>query len=89
MLQDRRRELALRASSRKEMARSATAESCTGGLLAKMLTDIAGSSAYFRQGWITYSNEAKTNLLGVPRKRSSTTARSASKRSSRDGRAAR
>ena len=37
-----------------------TAESCTGGLLAKMLTDIAGSSAYFRQGYVTYSNEAKT-----------------------------
>jgi nicotinamide-nucleotide amidase len=45
----------------------ATAESCTGGLLAKMLTDIPGSSAYFRQGYITYSNEAKTDLLNVPR----------------------
>jgi nicotinamide-nucleotide amidase len=44
----------------------ATAESCTGGLLAKMLTDIPGSSRYFRQGWVTYSNEAKTDLLGVP-----------------------
>ncbi len=44
----------------------ATAESCTGGLLAKMLTDIPGSSAYFRQGWVTYSNEAKEMLLGVP-----------------------
>jgi len=43
-----------------------TAESCTGGLLAKMLTDIPGSSAYFRQGWITYANEAKTQMLGVP-----------------------
>lgn len=43
-----------------------TAESCTGGLVAKMLTDIAGSSAYFRQGWVTYANEAKTQLLGVP-----------------------
>jgi nicotinamide-nucleotide amidase len=42
-----------------------TAESCTGGLLAKLLTDIAGSSAYFKQGWVTYSNEAKTDLLGV------------------------
>jgi nicotinamide-nucleotide amidase len=43
-----------------------TAESCTGGLLAKLLTDIPGSSAYFKQGFITYSNEAKMNLLGVP-----------------------
>jgi nicotinamide-nucleotide amidase len=42
-----------------------TAESCTGGLLAKFLTDTPGSSAYFRQGWVTYSNEAKTELLGV------------------------
>jgi nicotinamide-nucleotide amidase len=44
----------------------ATAESCTGGLLAKMLTDIPGSSAYFQRGWVTYSNEAKQDLLGVP-----------------------
>jgi nicotinamide-nucleotide amidase len=43
-----------------------TAESCTGGLLAKYLTDIPGSSAYFQQGFITYANEAKTRLLGVP-----------------------
>ncbi|MDB5322902.1 MAG: CinA-like protein [Phycisphaerales bacterium] len=45
-----------------------TAESCTGGLLAKFLTDIPGSSAYFKQGWITYSNEAKTEMLGVDAK---------------------
>lgn len=44
----------------------ATAESCTGGLLAKMLTDIPGSSKYFRQGYVTYSNEAKTDMLNVP-----------------------
>ncbi len=43
----------------------ATAESCTGGLLAKYLTDIAGSSSYFTHGWVTYSNEAKTQMLGV------------------------
>jgi len=43
-----------------------TAESCTGGLLAKYLTDVPGSSAYFKRGWITYENEAKTELLGVP-----------------------
>jgi len=44
----------------------ATAESCTGGLLAKVLTDVPGSSAYFRYGWVTYANEAKQDLLGVP-----------------------
>jgi nicotinamide-nucleotide amidase len=43
----------------------ATAESCTGGLLAKFITDVPGSSKYFQRGWITYSNEAKTELLGV------------------------
>lgn len=50
------------ASSRKTVT---TAESCTGGLLAKMLTDISGSSDFFKQGWVTYSNEAKTSRLGV------------------------
>jgi nicotinamide-nucleotide amidase len=45
----------------------ATAESCTGGLLAKQLTDRPGSSAYFERGVVTYSNVAKTELLGVPR----------------------
>jgi len=50
------------ASSRKTVT---TAESCTGGLLAKMLTDIPGSSDFFKQGWITYSNKAKTERLGV------------------------
>jgi len=43
-----------------------TAESCTGGLLGKMLTDIAGSSAYYGFGWVTYANVAKEKLLGVP-----------------------
>jgi nicotinamide-nucleotide amidase len=43
----------------------ATAESCTGGLLAKCLTDIAGSSDYFERGWVTYSNAAKQSELGV------------------------
>jgi len=43
----------------------AVAESCTGGLLAKLLTDIPGASEYFKYGWITYSNEAKTAELGV------------------------
>lgn len=43
----------------------ATAESCTGGLLAGMFTDVPGSSAYFRQGWVTYTNDAKMQQLGV------------------------
>lgn len=44
----------------------AVVESCTGGLLAKQLTDVAGSSAWFDRGLITYSNQAKQSLLGVP-----------------------
>lgn len=44
----------------------AIAESCTGGLAAKLITDAQGSSRYFKAGWITYSNEAKTAELGVP-----------------------
>ncbi len=42
------------------------AESCTGGLLGSMITDVPGSSDYFAAGYITYSNDAKQNLLGVP-----------------------
>ena len=45
----------------------ALAESCTGGLLAKRLTDLPGSSAYFKEGLVTYSNEAKERMLGVPK----------------------
>src|SRR6202011_3669380 len=45
----------------------ATAESCTGGWIAKALTDIAGSSQWFVEGFVTYSNEAKVLRLGVPR----------------------
>ena len=44
----------------------ATAESCTGGLVAGALTEIAGSSDVFERGFVTYSNEAKTEWLGVP-----------------------
>lgn len=45
--------------------RLATAESCTGGLIAACCTDLAGSSNWFERGFVTYSNEAKTELLGV------------------------
>lgn len=44
----------------------ATVESCTGGLIAASLTEIAGSSAVVEAGFVTYSNEAKTQLVGVP-----------------------
>jgi nicotinamide-nucleotide amidase len=44
----------------------ATAESCTGGLVAAALTDIAGSSDVLDRGFVTYSNEAKQQMLGVP-----------------------
>ena len=43
-----------------------TAESCTGGWIAKALTDIAGSSQWFVEGFVTYSNESKIRRLGVP-----------------------
>ena len=45
-----------------------TAESCTGGLLAKSITDIPGSSDVFELGMVTYSNRIKTEFLGVPEK---------------------
>ena len=43
-----------------------TAESCTGGLIAAACTDLAGSSEWFERGFVSYSNAAKTDLLGVP-----------------------
>ena len=43
-----------------------TAESCTGGLIAASCTDLSGSSAWFERGFVTYSNAAKTDMLGVP-----------------------
>jgi nicotinamide-nucleotide amidase len=43
------------------------AESCTGGWISKMITDIAGSSQWFNEGFVTYSNESKHERLGVPR----------------------
>ncbi len=42
-----------------------TAESCTGGWIAKCITDVAGSSGWFERGFVTYSNQAKLDLLGV------------------------
>lgn len=42
-----------------------TAESCTGGWIAKVITDIAGSSSWFERGFVTYSNEAKSQMIGV------------------------
>ena len=46
----------------------ATAESCTGGLLAHLLTNISGSSEYFERGVVTYSNKSKMELLRIPQK---------------------
>ena len=46
----------------------ATAESCTGGMVAASITDVAGSSAVFDRGFVTYSNAAKNEMLGVPKK---------------------
>lgn len=42
-----------------------TAESCTGGWIAKVITDISGSSAWFERGFVTYSNDAKHQMIGV------------------------
>ena len=44
----------------------ATAESCTGGMVATAITDISGSSGWFDRGFVTYSNQAKTEMIGVP-----------------------
>ncbi|WP_028201910.1 CinA family protein [Paraburkholderia nodosa] len=44
----------------------ATAESCTGGMVATAVTDISGSSVWFERGFVTYSNQAKTEMIGVP-----------------------
>ncbi len=51
---------------REQKLKLATAESCTGGLIAGCLTDIAGSSDVVDRGFVTYSNEAKRDMLGVP-----------------------
>jgi nicotinamide-nucleotide amidase len=57
---------ALLATLRARKIMLATAESCTGGLIAGVLTEIAGSSDVVERGFVTYSNEAKTELIGVP-----------------------
>lgn len=57
---------ALIAKAKDRGAMLATAESCTGGLIAGFLTAIPGSSAVLERGFVTYSNEAKVEMLGVP-----------------------
>jgi nicotinamide-nucleotide amidase len=54
------------ADARTQKLRIATAESCTGGLIAALLTEIPGSSDAFDRGFVVYSNRAKSDLLGVP-----------------------
>lgn len=58
--------IAVLAACRKAGVMLATAESCTGGLIAGALTDIAGSSDVVDRGFVTYSNEAKNEMIGVP-----------------------
>ena len=58
------RQLAARLLANGQMM--AAAESCTGGMIAAACTDLAGSSAWFERGFVSYSNAAKTELLGVP-----------------------
>ena len=53
------------ASLKQSGMRICCAESCTGGMIAAAMTDIAGSSAVFSRGFVTYSNQAKINMLGV------------------------
>ena len=68
MFPDRLRNLAMLVLDDAEQARLkiVTAESCTGGLVSALLTDIAGSSSVFERGFVTYSNKAKEEMLGVP-----------------------
>ncbi len=58
--------LALGEALRARGEKLATAESCTGGLIAAACTAVAGSSDWFERGFVTYSNEAKTEAIGVP-----------------------
>ena len=68
MFPDRLHNLALLILDDAEQARLkiATAESCTGGLVAALFTEIPGSSSVFERGFVTYSNKAKEEMLGVP-----------------------
>ncbi|MGE6699185.1 CinA family protein [Hyphomonas sp. NPDC076900] len=68
MFPDRLRNLAMLVLDDAERARLkiATAESCTGGLVAALLTEIPGSSSVVERGFVTYSNKAKEEMLGVP-----------------------
>lgn len=68
---DRERELVAAATAlghalKARHGMAVTVESCTGGLVARALTETAGSSAWFDRGFVTYSNEAKCELVGVP-----------------------
>ena len=56
------------AQAREKGLRIATAESCTGGLIAGLLTEIPGSSDVLDRGFVVYSNDAKSDLLGIPAK---------------------
>ena len=68
MFPERLRNLAMLILDDAEQARLkiATAESCTGGLVAALFTEIPGSSSVFERGFVTYSNKAKEEMLGVP-----------------------
>jgi nicotinamide-nucleotide amidase len=68
MFPDRLRNLALLVmdDAAEKRLRIVAAESCTGGLVAALFTDLAGSSKVFERGFVTYSNRAKEELLGVP-----------------------
>ena len=57
-------QISLRLLARRHLL--ATAESCTGGMIAAACTDLSGSSQWFERGFVTYSNEAKAEMLGVP-----------------------
>ncbi|WP_028229307.1 CinA family protein [Paraburkholderia ferrariae] len=61
-------QLAIRAGNKLRDARLmlTTAESCTGGMVATAITDISGSSGWFERGFVTYSNQAKSEMIGVP-----------------------
>ncbi len=67
MQQENMHELAMKTAARllNHGLSITTAESCTGGWIAKILTDISGSSGWFERGFVTYSNEAKQDMLGV------------------------